>query len=140
MKLENNLSERVRAVAGTVPGVSLVVVGPEGIRAEANIGYADLSSGTPMSADLAAPWFSMTKIATATVALRLAEARILDLDEPVAPLVPQMSVLRPYNRVGLITPRHLLQHGAGLRNPVPVAWIYPVAEAAPDSDQFLQGS
>lgn len=137
MKLESNLSERVRAVAGTVPGVSLVVVGPEGIREEASIGYADLSSGTSMSADLAAPWFSMTKIATATVALRLAEAGILDLDEPVAPLVPQMSLLRPSNWVGLITPPHLLQHSAGLRNPVPVAWIHPVAEAAPDSDQFL---
>ena len=135
--IQSNLGVRVRAVAGKVPGVSLIVVGPEGIREEASAGYADLSSRTPMSADLVAPWFSMTKIATTTVALRLVEAGILGLDKPVAPLVPQMSLLKPSNWAALITPRHLLQHSAGLRNPVPVAWIHPMKEVAPDSDRFL---
>jgi CubicO group peptidase (beta-lactamase class C family) len=138
MITENKLSARIGAVAGKVPGVALVVVGPEGIRARASTGFADLSSRTPMSTELAAPWFSMTKIATATLALRQAEAGILELDEPVAQLVPQLGLLQPSKWAERITPRHLLQHSAGLRNPLPVKWVHPAAGSAPDQGHFLQ--
>jgi CubicO group peptidase (beta-lactamase class C family) len=138
MITENKLSGRVGAVAGKVPGVALVVVGLEGIRALASTGYADLSSRTTMSAELTAPWFSMTKIATTTLALRQAEAGMLELDEPIGQLVPQIGLLQPSKWAERITPRHLLQHSAGLRNPLPVKWVHPAAEAAPEPDHFLQ--
>jgi hypothetical protein len=51
MITENKLSGRIGAVAGKVPGVALVVVGPEGIRARASTGYADLSSVTTVMID-----------------------------------------------------------------------------------------
>jgi CubicO group peptidase (beta-lactamase class C family) len=73
-----------------------------------------------MSAELTAPWFSMTKIATTTLALRQAEAGMLELDEPIGQLVPQIGLLQPSKWAERITPRHLLQHSAGLRNPLPV--------------------
>jgi CubicO group peptidase (beta-lactamase class C family) len=138
MMTEDKLNERVRAAAGKVPGVALVIVGTEGVRARASTGYADLSASTPMSTDLTAPWFSMTKIATATLALRQVQAGMLDMDEPVAPLVPQVELLRPSNWAEQITPRHLLQHSGGLRNPLPVKWVHPAAETAPDRERFLE--
>jgi hypothetical protein len=66
---EVSLDERVRAaVGGKVPGVALVVVGAEGVRARSAVGLADLVAQAPMRTDMAIPWFSMTKIATATAA------------------------------------------------------------------------
>ena len=138
MITEDKLSGRIGAVAGEVPGVALIVVGPEGTRARASTGYADLSSRTPMSTELTAPWFSMTKIATATLVLRQVEAGMLELDEPIGQLVSQVGLLRPAKWAERITPRHLLQHSAGLRNPVPVKWVHPAAEAAPEPGHFLQ--
>ncbi|MGH2755718.1 MAG: serine hydrolase domain-containing protein [Actinomycetota bacterium] len=131
------LIERIGAVAGKVPGVALVVVGAEGVRARGSTGYADLLSHAPMTTGVVAPWFSMTKIATATLALRLAEAGTIELDEPVAGLVPKMTFLQPSEWARKITPRHLLQHSAGLRNPLPVRWVHPAAEPPPDPEAFL---
>jgi CubicO group peptidase (beta-lactamase class C family) len=41
------------------------------------------------------PWFSMTKIVTATLAMRLADRGLLDLDRPVLPLVPELAAMKP---------------------------------------------
>ena len=127
------------AVGDGVPGVALVVVGSEGIRASAAVGVADLSRALPMTTDTAMPWFSMTKIATATAAVRLAHRRVLALDEPVLPMVPAMRLLRPADQASRITARHLLQHAGGLANPIPVSWVHPADAPGPDPDTFLQG-
>jgi CubicO group peptidase (beta-lactamase class C family) len=131
------LNERVRAAAGAVPGVAVVVVGPEGVRARATVGNADLASGIRMATDVSAPWFSMTKIATATLALRLAVEGVLEVDAPVIETVPEVEMLSPTAWARAITPRHLLQHSAGLSNPIPVKWIHPASDPAPDPDAFL---
>jgi CubicO group peptidase (beta-lactamase class C family) len=128
-----------RAVADHVPGVALIVVGPEGVRARSAVGMADLAAGITMTTGTAIPWFSMTKIATATVAMRLAERGTLDLDAPVLPLVPAMQALRPAEWAETITARHLLQHAGGLVNPIPVSWIHPADREGPDPDAFLVG-
>lgn len=121
-----------------VPGVILIVVGPEGIRARSTVGMADLTSGTRMATDMAIPWFSMTKIATATAAVRLAENDGFELDGLASPLVPAMHALRPEEWVERITIRHLLQHAAGLANPIPVKWIHPADQPGPDPEAFLE--
>ena|SRR5437762_145466 len=85
---QTNLDQRVRALArGKVPGIVLIVVGAEGVRARSVVGMADLVARRPISSDAAVPWFSMTKIATATTAIRLAERGVIDLDAPVHSLV-----------------------------------------------------
>jgi CubicO group peptidase (beta-lactamase class C family) len=127
------------AVGGQVPGVAVVIVGREGVRARATVGDADLARAVPMTTDTAMPWFSMTKIATATAAIRLADRRVLPLDEPVLPMVPAMRLLRPSDWASRITGRHLLQHAGGLANPIPVSWIHPADAPGPDPDAFLQG-
>jgi CubicO group peptidase (beta-lactamase class C family) len=83
------------------------------------------------------PWFSMTKIVTATTAMRLADKGTLDLDEPLAPLLPELGHLRPAESARRITARHLLTHGAGLANPVPVRWIHRADEPAVDQEAML---
>jgi CubicO group peptidase (beta-lactamase class C family) len=85
------------------------------------------------------PWFSMTKIVTATAAMRLAERGVLDLDTPVLGHVPALGQVRPPGWARRITPRHLLSHSAGLANPVPVRWVHPADQPAPDPDLFLGG-
>jgi CubicO group peptidase (beta-lactamase class C family) len=133
-----DLADRVRrAVGDRVPGVALVIVGPEGVRERAGVGKADLVTDTPMSPDLAAPWFSMTKIATATTAMVLAERGQLDLDAPVAAIAPATHELLPRDQADRVTPRHLLQHSAGIANPIPVTWIHPPDVPGPDPETFL---
>lgn len=134
---KSNIDAQVARAAAGVPGVAMVVVGPEGVRARGAVGYADLTSRTPMATDVAGPWFSMTKIATATLALSLAHEGILELDGPITETVPDVGILRPAEWARKITPRHLLQHSAGLRNPLPVKWIHSPSEPAPDPDWFL---
>src|SRR4249919_1803390 len=92
---------------GSVPGLSAVVVrGPEVLWAGAS-GYADLERREPAARDTVYLWFSMTKIATATVVCQLAERGMLGLDEPATNYLPELTSRTP------ITIRHLLNHSAG---------------------------
>ncbi|HLN76841.1 MAG TPA: serine hydrolase domain-containing protein [Nocardioidaceae bacterium] len=134
MSAEERLAASLRDVVGTsAPGV--VVVGPDGVRASSAIGRADLVTRAPMTDGVVMPWFSMTKIATATTAIRLVEREILALDAPLS--VPALELLRPGEWAERITLRHLLQHTAGLANPVPVRWIHPADRPGPAAEDFL---
>jgi CubicO group peptidase (beta-lactamase class C family) len=118
--------ERIRALAGEgVPGIAVLVAGPEGVRAAGAAGLADIAGQVPASPDMVCPWFSMTKIVTATAAMRLAERGVLDLDTPVFEHVPALRQVRPPGWARRITARHLLSHSAGLANPIPVRWVHP---------------
>jgi CubicO group peptidase (beta-lactamase class C family) len=133
-----SINDRLRQVTRRdVPGIAVAVAGPEGLRATAAAGYADLGAGQPASADMVCPWFSMTKIVTATLAMRLASQGLLGLDQPVLPLVPELAVLQPRAFTERITPRHLLSHSAGFANPVPVRWIHPAGQPGPDPAALL---
>jgi CubicO group peptidase (beta-lactamase class C family) len=132
--------ERIRAAAGEgVPGITVLVAGPEGVRAAGAAGLADVAGRVPASPGMVCPWFSMTKIVTATAAVRLAERGVLDLDAPIAGHVPALQQVRPPGWASRITARHLLSHSAGLANPIPVRWVHPVGQPAPDPDAFLRG-
>jgi CubicO group peptidase (beta-lactamase class C family) len=70
----------------------------------------------------------MTKIATATTALRLADEGRLDLDAPVHDLVPSFRARRgPQPRI-----RQLLDHTAGAANPLPLRWVLPADRSTAD--------
>src|SRR5512141_1823673 len=134
MELETDL----RAILDRrVPGVAVAIVDADGVRASAGWGVADLASKRPASLDMVCPWFSMTKIATATVAMRCVDEGLLDLDAPVLPAVPALARLTPRAQAATITARHLLSHSSGLANPIPVRWIHPTDEPGPDPDAFL---
>ena len=125
-------------VPDRVPGLAVVVVGPEGVREVGAVGFAEIATRTQATPQMVCPWFSMTKIVTATTAMRLAEKKVIDLDAPVLEYVPVFGTMRPSARAEQVTPRHLLSHSAGLSNPIPVRWVHAADRQAPDSDAFLE--
>jgi CubicO group peptidase (beta-lactamase class C family) len=96
-------------------------------------GFADLATGVAATPATDYLWFSMTKIVTATAAMRLVDRRLLDLDRPVAQYLTAFRTVRAGEAV---TVRHLLSHSAGLANPVPVRWVRPATAPAPDQAEF----
>jgi CubicO group peptidase (beta-lactamase class C family) len=92
---DRRVAGQLRSLTGQqVPGAAIAVAGPEGLREVAVAGYADLMARVAASADMVCPWFSMTKIVTATLAMRLADRGLLDLDRPVLPLVPELEAMK----------------------------------------------
>lgn len=116
-----------------LPGVAVAVVHADQVVASMAAGFADLANRTPMPADGACNWFSMTKIATATAAMMLAEGGALDLDAPVARYLGEIWP----SRFAGVQVRHLLSHSSGLRNPVPIRWVHRAADPRPDPLGFL---
>lgn len=106
--------------AARAPGVSLVVVNPHGVVHSASYGCADIQRGRPVDAATSYLWFSMSKLVTATAAMRLADEGRLDLAAPVGDVVGHLRApgdVQP-------TMRALLTHTAGLANPLPVRWVH----------------
>jgi CubicO group peptidase (beta-lactamase class C family) len=108
------------AAAGRVPGISFAVASSTGIHYAGAVGYADMAQRRPATPEDQYPWFSMTKIATATAAMRLHAQGALDLDAPIGVYLP---AYRPHAGRGDPTMRQLLTHTGGLGNPMPIRWV-----------------
>ena len=118
----NLAREIMKAVAAhsKIPGMSVAIATPDRLLYVGAVGYADLASRRPASIQDQYPWFSMTKIATATTAMRLHAIGSLDLDAPIG---EYLSGYRPHAVHGHPTMRQLLNHTAGLGNPLPIRWV-----------------
>ena len=115
-----------------VSGLSVAVVDPDGVLFARGYGLASREASRPATASTAYLWFSMTKIVTATAALRLADEGRLDLDAPVGHYVDYLQAPgRTQPKVG-----QLLSHTAGLGNPLPIRWAHP-ADAEPLDPEAL---
>jgi CubicO group peptidase (beta-lactamase class C family) len=130
-ELDRLLGDAVRTLE--VVGASAVIVNAGTTVATAAAGYADLASRAPMSTEGACNWFSMTKIATATAAMMLAERGRLDLDAPVSQYLGDVWPAR----FAPVHVRHLLSHSSGLRNPIPIRWVHLAGEPRPDPRAWL---
>ena len=130
--LEAFLEEKIQKSA--VPGLSVAVVKSDGLVWTRGFGFADLATLTPATPAKSYLWFSMTKIVTATAALRLAERGNLDLDAPVTEYFAKFSAV---SQPVPVTVRHLLSHSSGLANPVPIRWVRPAGTPAPDQRAFV---
>lgn len=73
--------------------------------------FGERRPGEPMTDDTLLPWLSAGKPLTVVAVAQQWELGRLDLDEPVAALVPEFAA----GGKQAITPRHLLTHTAGLR-------------------------
>lgn len=120
--------------ASHVPGLSLAVVERDRVLLVAGFGHAELASGSPATPATAYLWFSMTKIVTATAALRLADEGRLDLDAPASQYVDYLRAPGPRQP----TVRALLNHTAGLANPLPIRWAHLAGRPGPDPDVLLR--
>lgn len=117
-----------------VPGLSVAVTDANRLLFAEGFGHADLAARRPATTDTRYLWFSMSKIATATAALRLADSGRLDLDAPVASFVPNYVA-----RSGELSRiRDLLNHTAGAPNPLPVRWVLPANATETDVAAFTR--
>jgi CubicO group peptidase (beta-lactamase class C family) len=119
---------------GAVPGLSMAVVDRGGVLMAGGFGLADRAENRPATASTTYLWFSMTKIVTATAALRLADEGRLDLDAPAGEYVDYLRA------PGRVQPRvrQLLTHTAGLGNPLPIRWVHRAGADAPDPEALLR--
>ncbi|MCU0305147.1 MAG: beta-lactamase family protein [Thermoanaerobaculales bacterium] len=112
------LVESVVAADDAIHGAALAVVSPSlGIDWRGAAGLADPSAGTPMTPDRPVRLASNTKTYVAAAVLRLVEERRLELDAPIAALLPadvaDLLAGDGYDP-DAITVRHLLTHTSGL--------------------------
>jgi CubicO group peptidase (beta-lactamase class C family) len=108
------------------PGVAAALVAPGEVTWQGSHGIADPIEGRPVTDRTAFLWFSLTKIATATAVMQLAEAGRLGLDSPAREAAPELGI------DPRITVRQLLNHSSGIRNPPPIRWIHPANRLGPD--------
>jgi len=120
---------------GHIPGLSIAVTNRDRLLFAGGYGLADREAYTPATARTAYLWFSMTKVVTATAALRLADEGRLDLEAPVGEYLDYLRA------PGKIQPSvaQLLNHTAGLGNPLPIRWVHPADADSPAVEVLLRG-
>ena len=105
-----DLSKRCR-----VPGFNYCLI-KEGIAQQAHAyGVKNIETGEPMTPSTIFEAASLTKTLFACLVLRLVDRGVLTLDEPIAPLAPEVQVSSD-PRIQTITARQVLSHGTGLPN------------------------
>ncbi len=105
-----DLSKRHR-----VPGFNYCLI-KEGIAQQARAyGVKSIETGEPMTPSTITEAASLTKTLFACLVLRLVDRGVLTLDEPIAPLAPNVQVSQD-PRIQTITARQVLSHGTGLPN------------------------
>jgi D-alanyl-D-alanine carboxypeptidase len=107
--LDARLSEKVAETG--IPGASAAIVFADGRVWSGAAGDAVSAPRQPMTPRTSLPFDSVTKVATAALALRLVERGLLGLDDPVRRWYPGWSGDRR------ATVRDLLGHTAGAKNP-----------------------
>ena len=105
--LDATLREQV--VSTGVPGVSAAVVFPDGRLWRGAAGEAVTKPKRPMTPDTSLPLDSVTKVATAALAMRLVERGRLRLDDPILRWYPR------WRGDARATVRDLLGHTAGTK-------------------------
>lgn len=96
-----------------VPGSTMAILTTHGDLIELAHGVLSVVTGVPVTPDSVFQIGSLTKIWTATLAVQLAEERQLELDEPVATLLPEFR-LSDADATKTLTMRHLLTHSSGI--------------------------
>ncbi|MEV6491403.1 serine hydrolase, partial [Actinoplanes sp. NPDC051633] len=91
-----------------VPGATLGILHGDHL-AEAAYGVLSRATGVPVTTDSLFHIGSITKVFTATLVMQLADEGTLDLDAPLAKVLPELAL----NDEG-ITVRHLLRHTSGI--------------------------
>ena len=94
-----------------LPGLSLGIL-QDGITELKSYGVASKATGAPVDATTVFGVGSISKVFTATLAMRMVELGMLDLDAPIIRYFPQLALSDEAAR-NTVTMRHLLTHTAG---------------------------
>lgn len=137
LSIGDSLPTEVEAVlvrlAGEFPGVGFAIGTDGGIRWAGGIGWSDVDSRRPVLGDTRFRIYSTIKPLTATAAFALAEEGRLDLDAPVAGLLPDLPA-----EPGSVTPRQLAGHLAGIRDYRDGEWMRVSRTRCDDIDDALE--
>jgi len=95
-ELHDAMSARV--ARGEFPGIVTLVARDDDVRAEA-IGFTEFDGDVPMRRDTVFRIASLTKPIMAAAAMALAEDDVIDLEEPVTKLLPELAEQRVLARV-----------------------------------------
>ncbi|MFB8387556.1 serine hydrolase domain-containing protein [Microbacterium sp. NPDC055910] len=109
------LIDRTAEDAG-IPGAAVAVV-HDGVERLFTTGVASVAAPAPVTIDTLFMTGSTTKTVTATTVLALVEEGRLDLDRPVADLLPELR-LSSSRALAALTPRHLLTHTGGFEGDI----------------------
>lgn len=105
-------AERVLEEA-RVPGAGIALVRADGIEWAGGLGWADRDARRPVDADTLFRAGSISKTFVALALVQLYEDGRLDLDAPVAELLPDLRMENPWHTTTPVRVRHLLEHTAG---------------------------
>jgi CubicO group peptidase (beta-lactamase class C family) len=101
------------------PSVQYVIFNKDGIIHSCRSGFADIENKKTINEYTAYNLFSITKTFTAMAILQLQEQGRLNINEPV------VKYLHDFIYGDNIIIKHLLNHTAGIPNPIPLSWIHP---------------
>lgn len=131
---EGGLESRMRDATRTrAPALVVGAIAARGQRVVRATGHA--APGIPAREDTPFPWFSATKLFTATATMRLVERGAIELDAPVSAYLPSVTLEREGRHA---TVRDLLSHTAGLANPIPIRWAHLAGERGPGLDALSE--
>jgi CubicO group peptidase (beta-lactamase class C family) len=127
------LRERIADVLAreAVPGVGIALVDRSGVLWSGGVGVADLQTGAPVHADTVFRVASISKSIVGLGALRLHAEGRLDLDAPIADLLPDLEIDNPWHADAPITIAHALEHTTGFDDMRFNEWFADVDEMAP---------
>jgi D-alanyl-D-alanine carboxypeptidase len=116
------------------PSIQYALFDSSAIIYEGKHGFANIKSKAPVDDLTTYNLFSVTKTFTALAVLQLAQAGKIQLDDPVSNYLSEL----PYQEK--ITVRQLLNHSAGIPNPLPLRWIHLSSEHNGfNRDKFFEG-
>ncbi len=107
---------------GKTPGVAYAFFNKDTILFHHEEGLADVLNHKEINAGNTFNGFSVTKTFTALAILQLKEKGLLKLSDPVIKYLPQFVYGKD------ITIQHLLNHTAGIPNPIPLKWTHLIEE------------
>lgn len=116
---QHPLTDSIRAIAQRhidrgVPGVQVMVKSPEGWMV-VNAGYAKIEENKPMQDGMVAWVYSISKVYTATLVMKLKERGLIQLDSSIRHYLPR-NISDRFAQSQNITLRMLLNHSSGLDN------------------------
>jgi CubicO group peptidase (beta-lactamase class C family)/dienelactone hydrolase len=110
---------RLTALAGVhrVPGATLGILrlrpGRDDELVEVACGVLNKDTGVSVTTDSLFQIGSITKVWTATIVMQLVDEGLLNLDAPIAEILPELRLADP-GVTGKVTMRHLLTHTSGI--------------------------
>ncbi len=96
-----------------LPGAGIALVRTDGVEWAGGVGVADRDTHRPVEADTLFRVGSVSKTFVAMALVQLYEDGQIDLDTPVASLVPEIRIDNPWEASDPVRVRHLLEHTAG---------------------------